>query len=1305
MATVPRPVYVLDGRIHDMLTHLQRGWTAVPKKRFRSTLSSPIPGAAALPHGMLDMAWLREEVLAALLPGYATGPLASLLAASARVGLGPVPLFDPAWYRTQNRLPAQADPFTHYMTIGAAQGRDPHPLFSTGHYLAQAPEAGQPGVNPLHHFLTIGGPAGVACHPLFSPDWYRRRYADVGQSGMNPLVHFLRYGRHELRDPAPLFSSAFYTERCATTQPEAADINPLLHYVLHGAAAGLDPSPAFRTSRVLEVFLPGQHPLSAIPHYLETVGAGQAEQAGWLANIRAEPGIVPALPPSIPAPPGQATRDAIQCLHGLGRDGVDAGPEYQLAKLAALHTDPNLPGEFAAAMVAQSTGSGGTPTLLAAIGLLPTQHLPPPGGGGAPHGILDRYSLRRYETAQRFRLNPAGAGTATPGPVISILMPVYRPPLHILERAVLSVLCQTYPNWELCVVDDCSSQPALTAALTRLAGTDPRIKLATTPANAGISAASNQALAMATGAYAGLLDHDDMLTADALEQVAARLTSAPDLVYSDECMLDMDDCPVSLFTKPDWSPLLLTSVMYTGHFSVYRTALVRDAGSFRSQFDFSQDYDLALRVAERSPRVEHVRKVLYGWRMIAGSAAAGGKPDARLTNIAALQSALDRRGWDGTAQALPQANRAVRLLPDPPLVSIIVPSDDAAHILQTVMSLVAHTSYDPYEILVVARPEVIAVCQDRIHGSLVRFIAYSRPFNFSGKCNAGAAQARGVHLVFFNDDVRVLTPDWLQAILECLTLPGVGAVAPKLLYEDHTIQHAGMVTGTRRLVSTAFHAFPARTNAHFNLAQSVREVALLSGACLALPAGLFAELGGFDAINAPIAHSDVDLCLRVREAGYSCVYTPHAELTHIGHASIGSMERAGKPFRQDKADIYLMRRFGPMLEDDPFFPQGMHELLAIGDQVPFRYHAAARTARGLAPRDALLVSHDLSASGAPKVVFDMARALLDAGWHVLVMSPEDGPFRNRLLALGADVMIEPMVLAPTSAVVEMARNFDVVVGNTVLSWKLLPALSAFTRVFLYSHETELAAQLLHNEPGFAPALQHADAVWAGSARAATALLPAGVEARILEYGVEAPARGAVVRAGKEIVVSVLATIEPRKGQDLAVKAYHLLPPELRASVRMRLNGRFHDAGFVAALKPLVAQDPRLTIGPDLSLEEYRDALSEADIVLCPSRDDTLPLVSLNALAEGKVLICSAEVGTSAYIRDGVSGYVLPDNHPAAIAATLTRCIASRRRWPEMGEAARKVFQDHFSQSRFDARLLEFLAPPSQGLRRLADAAE
>ncbi len=730
-----------------------------------------------------------------------------------------------------------------------------------------------------------------------------------------------------------------------------------------------------------------------------------------------EPGIMP--PPIEPVAggrPGEVTIRAAAALAKIrwqprpGQSSAAAGrakAKYLATKLGVINSaGGKWLDDLQAAISASAIGEAGDPSaeaLICAAGVKPLCGPPAASSEHFSAPILRRYRNAQIETSRRFRLDHDRIGAVRGGPTISLLMPAYRTPIIFLEWAILSVVCQTYADWELCIVDDGSRSADIAAILDYYEVMDKRIRVACNSENAGISKATNTSLELASGSYVGLLDNDDIITHDALEIVAKEIRLDPtlDVIYSDECKIDENDIAGMLFSKPDWSPMLLTAFMYTGHFSVYRASLVRKIGGFRSEFDFSQDYDLALRVAERQPVVRHVREYLYGWRMIRGSGAAGDKPYARESNIAALQDAMDRRGWGGTAVALPMANRALRRFEgEQPLVSIVIPTGGNVQLLSGCLSAIfGRTTYQNLEIIIVhntdTKPEVFPYLNEMSGDPRISIIDTKRPFNFSQSCNVGAARASGAVVIFYNDDVFVITPDWIQAILECLTLPGVGIVGPKLLYENHGIQHAGMVTGTRRLLGTAFHTFPRYTPAHVNLAQSVREVSLISGACLAMSKAVFDEVGGYDEMNAPRDHSDVDLCLRVRELGYSCIYTPHGELTHVGHVSMGAEEAAGKVYSKNKHDIFIMKRFGIFLADDPYFPKTMRDLLYINSQEEFRFFprsspppvgerrhtapamvpsgATARQAAAHGPiqaLDILIFSHDLTESGAPRVVFE-----------------------------------------------------------------------------------------------------------------------------------------------------------------------------------------------------------------------------------------------------------------------------------------------------------------------------------------------
>jgi len=907
--------------------------------------------------------------------------------------------------------------------------------------------------------------------------------------------------------------------------------------------------------------------------------------------------------------------------------------------------------------------------------------------------IDQRTEAALADIAARLACPAEVGGEPVAGPRISILMPVYKVPAGLLRAAIDSVLAQDYADWELCIVDDKSDSAELESALRRYAGTDPRIKVVFAQTNGGISSATNLALAQATGEFVALLDNDDLLTNDALSTVARKLAEDPeiDVAYSDECKTDEAGRPIEIFAKPDWDPMLMLNCMYIGHLGVYRKSLVEAVGGFRSQFDFSQDYDLALRVTERARRVAHIERVLYGWRMIASSAAAGGKPYARATNIAALQDAIDRRGWNGKAEALPTANRVHR---DPAQftqrVSVIVPSDNQTNIEATIATL-DQSSYRNFETIIVTNSRIVAALRDKVNAARVRFATYDKPYNFSDKCNAGAAIADGEFLVFFNDDVRVISLDWIEATLEYLTLDKVGVVGPKLLYENGTIQHAGMVTGVRRLVGTAFHSLPDDTAKHYQFAQSVRQVSLICGACLAIRADVFRAIDGFDAVHAPINHSDVDLCFKVRAAGYECVYTPHAKLMHIGHMSIGALEKAQKKAatrKKDKADIYLLRQWPAMLARDPYFPKTMRGLLFHDSPDHYEIHPAPTTYEGMG-KDVLLVSHDLSESGAPRVVLEVARSLKASGHFVVVVSPEDGPMREAFQHLGITVIVDALVLRQHPSVLDFSHNFDAVITNTAVCFPLVEQVAPYVDVYWYIHETSLAAQLSAEYPGFRTALTSAKRVWAGSQRAAEPLQQMRADVKVIEYGLDPLMRppGDDKADSNPIVISVFGSYEPRKGQDLMVEAIRLLKPERRVQCSFRFFGRVLHDSFFRLVHNRAEGIPQITLSKELGFENYVSEMGESDMVVVPSRDDTLPLVSLHALSAGKPLMCTRSTGTSRYIEDMESGFIIPADSPEAIAKALESSLACRERWKEIGRRGQEVFQHCFSRETFANTIL------------------
>jgi glycosyltransferase involved in cell wall biosynthesis len=505
-------------------------------------------------------------------------------------------------------------------------------------------------------------------------------------------------------------------------------------------------------------------------------------------------------------------------------------------------------------------------------------------------GRPTRLPSREEHLASREPLVPATEQPAG-APRFSILVPVYKPPMWVLERCVASVFDQTEGSWELCLCDDASGEPALTEALAALAEIDPRVKVTTSPVNGGISAATNGALALATGEFVVFLDNDDELAAHALEAMSGAIAARPDadVLYSDEDKTNELGELFELACKPDFAPDTLLSCAYMCHLLVVRRALLEELGGLRPAFDGSQDYDLMLRATERAREVVHVPDVLYHWRMIAGSAAGdtSAKPWAYEAGHRALQDAMARRGEDAVVDAntvVPGVYHVRRRVTGDPLVSVIVPfKDEPALLTQCVESVCEAPGYDRFELVLVDNGSVMpetATLLDRLsEHPRVMLLEEPGPFNWSTINNDAATASNGDLLLFMNNDVEATTDGWLLPMVEHAQRPQVGAVGARLLYPNRTIQHAGVVVGMSDAAAHVLQDLPEDHPGYLTWAFMTRNVSAVTGACLMTPRARFEQLGGF-APDLPVAFNDIDYCLRLRAEGRLVVYTPLAELVH-----------------------------------------------------------------------------------------------------------------------------------------------------------------------------------------------------------------------------------------------------------------------------------------------------------------------------------------------------------------------------------------------------------------------------------------
>lgn len=726
---------------------------------------------------------------------------------------------------------------------------------------------------------------------LFDRDFYVREYPEAGGRRVEPVVDFLVRGCFEGCRPNPMFDSTFYLNSYPDVR--IAGVNPLWHYALYGEPEGRLPSPLFdpKAYRAAHPELPPDR--SALADYLAShFPADSCVTARRTLGARIR----------------RALRSAGRLLGDRGKRrppiGQATGGARADARFITFRPAPDRPG--GAELTAIEAGSYEWAAQSPGYTYL------------APRPPRD---LERQIAALRVQ------------PTFSILVPLYNTPPALLKAMVRSVQTQWYPHWELILVDDRSPDPQVRATLDTIA--DPRIKVHFSDVNQGISAATNQALAMAEGDYVVFLDHDDELTEDCLYELALSIDrEGADFVYSDEDKISPDGRLVDPFFKPDWSPDMLMSLMYTCHVSCVRRTLALEVGGLRPEYDGSQDWDFVLRVTERTTHIAHVPKVLYHWRMIPGSTAAtfDAKPQALDAAVRLRLDALRRRGLQGeceTVEGLPAYRRMRYHMAGNPRVSIIIPSKNNGSTLRNcVTSIQERSTYKNVELVIVdngsSLPETLSYLELLAQGSGAQVVRHDVPFNFSELCNVGARAATGDFLLFLNDDTEVISDDWLQRMLGYAHLSHVGAVGAKLLYpQSLRVQHAGVIC----IADGPSHAFlGANGNDPCYYARNILESNWLAvtGACMLLERRKFDQVGGFDE-TFPVAYNDVELCYRLVEAGYFNVVCPAAQLLHYESMSRGLDHQSSEKMVRLRADKRrLDARHPRFFMNDPFFSPNLH---------------------------------------------------------------------------------------------------------------------------------------------------------------------------------------------------------------------------------------------------------------------------------------------------------------------------------------------------------------------------------------------
>ncbi|WP_129633364.1 glycosyltransferase [Candidatus Oscillochloris fontis] len=909
-------------------------------------------------------------------------------------------------------------------------------------------------------------------------------------------------------------------------------------------------------------------------------------------------------------------------------------------------------------------------------------------------------------------------------PLISIITPVFNPPPATLQAMIDSVRQQTYDHWEVCFAD-ASNQPEIAPILAQASATDPRIRVQYLSANGGISANSNAALAMAQGEFVLLADHDDTLAPHALFALAECIAAQPDVdvIYFDEDKITEDGTQrhSPWFKPPGRSPDLMLATNYLMH-GLFRRDLVETVGRFDPATDGAQDWDLALRCFDQTQRIAHIPQILYHWRQVPGSAAreANAKPWALAGQERALRSHLDRIGASNAqVHRLSPSDLHVVWPTAGRLVSIIIPTRDKPDLIRAcVQSILTQTAYPHYEIVLVdtgsTDAQTLAFYAELRTNPRITFVTYSGEFNYSRANNLGVAHAKGDLLLFLNNDTEVRSANWLDELVGWIERPEVGVVGCKLVRPDGTTQHAGIAIGLGGHGSHLFDGVATPLYGPFGSSEWYRDLLAVTGACLMTRRGVFVAVGGFDD-RYRIGFSDITFCLYAYARGLRVVYTPWTTLLHHEGASRGLDVPVADVIR---ATVELLPWIA---QGDPYVNpnlSGVERIPAVAGRNEeswaerlARILVAFHLAEASAPRwvetaahhlrDApfrhkrevshpphmLLCSHEFSQSGAPLILFQLARQMQARGYQVTIAAPHDGPLAAAIQAAGIGVRVVEGLYDNALRAAMVVRDYDMVWVNTILGWRVVIAAYA-TEVpcAWWIHESGFGRDLVDAEPTIRQAFALADEiVFPVSATAQRYADIARMKPPVcIPHGVFAPeiqSQRQLSYPGRVSLV-VLASIEYRKGQHVLLDALAYLPPAMRDQLDVYLVGTVLDASYYYTLRCHPSAKRNVYFTGQLDHQQALAYLACADIFAISSYDEVLPISLLESMALSKAILATNVGGVSEVVRHEQEGLLAPAGDAQALAQHLATLIESPTLRTHLGAAAYTRYEEAFTAEIF-----------------------
>ncbi len=517
--------------------------------------------------------------------------------------------------------------------------------------------------------------------------------------------------------------------------------------------------------------------------------------------------------------------------------------------------------------------------------------------------------------------------------VISVLVPAYRTPEFFLKQMMESVLLQTYPYLELCIADGSGTDDSVEKVVKEYQKKDPRVRYRRLEKNEGIAGNTNAAIEMASGDYLALFDHDDLLSPNALFEVASAIEKEKaDVIYTDEDKVTSDlKEHFQPHFKPDFNPDLLCANNYICHLFVVKRSLALKLGGQDPAYDGAQDYDFIFRCTENAEKIVHVAKILYHWRVHQASTA--DNPSSKLyafdAGKRAIEAHLARIGAKAEVSHTKDLGfyRVKYQVHGNPMVSIVIPNKDEKETLKKCLeSIWKKTSYPNYEIILVENNSTTQEIRDyykELDGKKrVRVVYWDKEFNYSAINNFGISYAKGEYILCLNNDITVISPDWLEELLANCQRPEVGIVGARLYYPDNTIQHAGIVLGMGGCAGSLFVGLARSRGGYLHKAALQQDLSAVTAACFMVKKEVFEKVGGFEEKLA-VAFNDVDFCLKVRHAGYLVVYDPYAELYHHESKTRGYENTEAKKRRFQEEIEYMRCHWMPDILRDPYYNENL----------------------------------------------------------------------------------------------------------------------------------------------------------------------------------------------------------------------------------------------------------------------------------------------------------------------------------------------------------------------------------------------